>query len=604
MSSTDPVNPNNRFSRYTGRPPQSPMGPRLRAQRSTPSSPEHNPRHSTSTHLTLNLLDPPSLIIERSTSTPPPEIPPQTTKVAPKRPMLTPPPTLDFDTVPVQWKGLPLEAALWTFDSRELQRLVSRAIRLTARESFIRLLSLENLERVLPTEIERLRGLKLSTQSRYRFLVHRRTMLLQALNSSADSATNSSSPNNSSNTKNNNVVSQLAVQLAQTTAECDRVLEELLRIDDQLAQIERMMDMHWTSALAIALRKLNKSYAQRSSELLEARNRIEQLEAELDDAWNEAERIAKEMDNYTMNDFDVEEAVILKAERISGTNSPTFGALLQVKPLPVFTPLSPMAVPQFLQTPNEEDNNVDYPPPTQQPQTQPRSQHQHQHQHQNPTKDTVDTSSIRSGKSTRSTKSMRSAKSAKNPDTFHLSLVTAARKRSHRTSKGSLRLPRTPTRSRSHSRTGTTHSHDQSQAHNEEEHPPVPDIPIEFSLDSSLPSASPKPSSNIVWPGSSTHSQISFGTQFHSHSRTHSRMVSTSSRRYRRTSADDIISLRTTQMREMEKGRRDSSSSYAPTVTLDDINVPPPSYHGHDEIQFTVFPEGGYPNPWRIRGRG
>lgn len=272
MSSTDPVNPNNRFSRYTGRPPQSPMGPRLRAQRSTPSSPEHNPRHSTSTHLTLNLLDPPSLIIERSTSTPPPEIPPQTTKVAPKRPMLTPPPTLDFDTVPVQWKGLPLEAALCklysttrmlrrsyltgTFDSRELQRLVSRAIRLTARESFIRLLSLENLERVLPTEIERLRGLKLSTQSRYRFLVHRRTMLLQALNSSADSATNSSSPNNSSNTKNNNVVSQLAVQLAQTTAECDRVLEELLRIDDQLAQIERMMDMHWTSALAIALRKV------------------------------------------------------------------------------------------------------------------------------------------------------------------------------------------------------------------------------------------------------------------------------------------------------------------------------------------------------------
>ena len=173
----------------------------------------------------------------------------------------------------MQWKGLPLEAALCelisilshsiysyhtgTFNSQELQELVSRAIRLTARESFIRLLSLENLDRSLPTEVERLHDLKSSTQSKYRFLVYRRTMLLQALNSSADSNVPSANPNNSGNKdKDGGVVSQLAAQLAQTTAECDRVLEELLRISDQLSQIERMVDLHWASALAVALRKV------------------------------------------------------------------------------------------------------------------------------------------------------------------------------------------------------------------------------------------------------------------------------------------------------------------------------------------------------------
>lgn len=133
---------------------------------------------------------------------------------------------------------------------------MSRAIRLTARESFIRLLSLENLDRALPAEVERLHAMKSSTQSKYRFLVHRRTMLLQALNSSADSASNNSSATLNNKDKDGGVVSQLAMQLAQTTAECDRVLEELLRIGDHLSQIERMVDLHWASALAVALRKV------------------------------------------------------------------------------------------------------------------------------------------------------------------------------------------------------------------------------------------------------------------------------------------------------------------------------------------------------------
>lgn len=43
------------------------------------------------------------------------------------------------------------------------------------------MLSIENLDTVLPAELERLDNAKLVAQSKYRFNVHRRTMLLQAL---------------------------------------------------------------------------------------------------------------------------------------------------------------------------------------------------------------------------------------------------------------------------------------------------------------------------------------------------------------------------------------------------------------------------------------
>ena len=140
-----------------------------------------------------------------------------------------------------------------TLDSSELQELVSRAIRLSARESFIRLLSLDNLERVLPAEAERLQALKASTQAKYRFLAHRRTMLLQAINSTAETTHDKKDKDAVDDVP---VVCRLALQLSQTMAESDQLAEELLRIGDQLAQIEKMMELHWASALAVALRKV------------------------------------------------------------------------------------------------------------------------------------------------------------------------------------------------------------------------------------------------------------------------------------------------------------------------------------------------------------
>lgn len=207
-------------------------------------------------------------------------------KVIPKPAALVPPPKINFDSVPIGFKGLPLEAAQWTFTSAELQQVVSRAIRLSARESFIRILSIENLDKAIPDEAERLETLKITTQSQYRFQVHRRTMLLQALNSSA-----TATPHDPG------VVCHLAGQLSETTATCDRLMEELLRVADQQTQLKKVQELHWASALAIALRKINKSYERRMSELRGAQDRIEVLEAELEEAWKEAETMAQEIDN-------------------------------------------------------------------------------------------------------------------------------------------------------------------------------------------------------------------------------------------------------------------------------------------------------------------
>lgn len=140
-----------------------------------------------------------------------------------------------------------------TFSSTELQQIVSRAIRSSARESFIRLLTVENLDNILPTELERLERSKASTQSKYRFLVHRRTMLLQALITSAQIP----SAKDKDKVDNMDSITKLALQLSETTAECDRLSEDLLKISDQTAQINRMLDVHWASALAIALRKVS-----------------------------------------------------------------------------------------------------------------------------------------------------------------------------------------------------------------------------------------------------------------------------------------------------------------------------------------------------------
>ena len=73
-------------------------------------------------------------------------------------------------------------------------------------------------------------------------------MLLQAFHSISNVA------NNGEDTMG--VISKLTVQLSETTGECDRLLEELMKITDHITQITKLLDRHWASALAIALRKV------------------------------------------------------------------------------------------------------------------------------------------------------------------------------------------------------------------------------------------------------------------------------------------------------------------------------------------------------------
>ncbi|KZP08349.1 hypothetical protein FIBSPDRAFT_874628 [Athelia psychrophila] len=237
----------------------------------------------------INAAMPTFVDVGTQTSRPPtPSVEPRPVlvKTLSKAVTLTPPPQLDFEKVPISFKGIPLEAAQWTFSSSELQEVVARAIRLSAREGFIRILSIETLDKTISEEQDRLATLKVTTQSQYRFQVHRRTMQLQALNSIAAAVPHDP-----------DAVCSLAGQLSETTAACDRLMEELLRVADQQAQIAKVLDLHWASALAIALRKINKSYEKRVGELRVSQDRVEILEAELKEAWKEAEDIAREMDD-------------------------------------------------------------------------------------------------------------------------------------------------------------------------------------------------------------------------------------------------------------------------------------------------------------------
>ncbi|KAH9479325.1 hypothetical protein JR316_0007915 [Psilocybe cubensis] len=365
-------------------------------------------------------------------------------------PRLIPPAPIKFESTPVPWKGLPLDAALWTVDSGELQDVVSRAIRSSASESFVRLLTAENLDKVLPAELERLESLKIVTQSKYRFLVHRRTMLFQALNSTSLGQQKDGEDGVS-------VVSRLATQLADTIGECDKNLEEVLRITDQIAQINKLIDTHWSSALAIALRKLNGSYARRTVDLTAAKDRIAQLEAELGDAWKEAERVAQELDDYEAAiEADDTVAIIGTAEVVAvpKPTPPTHARRASIPMSPTLVAFTPMS-------PTGSGPKTPALPPSPGP-SQFVFPEVHLKAKETEAEDVPDTVS------TRSAKSYRSAWTAESNS--HVAGIQAAKKRGHRASQSSLRLNTGHVRMYSDPRSRTPY----------EDHPPVPELPVQF----------------------------------------------------------------------------------------------------------------------------
>ncbi|KAF7309490.1 hypothetical protein MIND_00319800 [Mycena indigotica] len=440
-----------------GRPQAAPLGPRTRIVSSSRShrestqflreaAPVYTPPDS-ETKLTL------PTVVERiheanesqeeiTRSTPPPPSSPSiqdttllNVKAVPRVAALTPP-----SPNQIRVNASPVEGIAFGC------RAMDSGLQGTARDRFAR------NSNALPDELTRLDNLKSVTQSKYRFTVQRRTMLLQALQSF-------------SSYHDKEGISKLTSQLAQTTNECDQLLGELLQIADQIAQIHRLQDTHSASALAIALRKLNSSYGRRTADLLKSKEKIRALEAELGDAWQQAEKLAKEMDELEVVSDD-DEAVIEVAEVVSlnhrkspsGSSGPSLQRSLG-EVIALSQPSSPIRIlsspsPTQTRLPSPSLSELEALPETPLtiaiPLTDSRPS------------DTTSLRSTKSIKSTKSTKSIRSTRitrSQRTIDTSRVSSVSAARRRSQRTSSSSLRMPSIRS------------------AHKKGSHPPVPSLP-------------------------------------------------------------------------------------------------------------------------------
>lgn len=147
---------------------------------------------------------------------------------------------------------------------------------------------MQTLDTDIVEEERRLSNERLTTQAKWRFELSRRTMLVQALNSAVAMLSGEGDKDNTLGT--------LITQLATAIASCDTQMSTILHIMDQQSQVSSLQQRHWSSALSIALRKLNKTCERQADELKRASTKIQSLEDELEEAWREAEAVAVELD--------------------------------------------------------------------------------------------------------------------------------------------------------------------------------------------------------------------------------------------------------------------------------------------------------------------
>jgi len=196
-----------------------------------------------------------------------------------------------FQTPPVKWRGYTMDAAKWTFTSAQLQGIVSRAIRQSAEASSIRLLQLDTLDNDIPDEMHRLEMLRTDVKSRYKMLTRKRWSLLAALSGHFEGT----------EVGDSSAAARIVEEVADISATLDHFAEELHSVDEQIAQIKSLRDIHSASALAMALRKLNTSFLKQLSDTQALRAQVEAVEAERDEAWKEAEELANDFDYLIAN---------------------------------------------------------------------------------------------------------------------------------------------------------------------------------------------------------------------------------------------------------------------------------------------------------------
>jgi hypothetical protein len=186
---------------------------------------------------------------------------------------------MNFTPDPLPYQHLSLDAAHWTLTSTELQHLVSSAIRQSAKEQLIRLLPPSTIDTRMPEDAARIESTWETASTRWRFEANRRNMLLRALSASG---------------ADNNLLTQLSA----TLSNLDLHAQNLLHATAHRAQLAAARDTHRASALAVALRKLNASYARRTRDLDKARAHIAVLRGEVDEAWKVAEEQAVKVDKF------------------------------------------------------------------------------------------------------------------------------------------------------------------------------------------------------------------------------------------------------------------------------------------------------------------
>ena len=196
---------------------------------------------------------------------------------SPTAPLTLPATQMDFTPDPLPYEHLSLDAAHWALTSTELQHLVSSAIRQSAKEQLIRLLPPSIIDTRMPEDAADIERAWDTAATRWRFEAHRRNMLLRALSASG---------------ADNDLLNQLSV----TLSNIDLHAQSLLHAASHRAQLAAARDTHRASALAVALRKLNASYARRTRDLDKARAHIAVLRGEVDEAWKVAEEQVAKVD--------------------------------------------------------------------------------------------------------------------------------------------------------------------------------------------------------------------------------------------------------------------------------------------------------------------
>ena len=192
-----------------------------------------------------------------------------------------------FQAPPPKYRGLTMEHAKWTFTSAELQGIVSKAIKQSAEASSIRLLREETLDNEIPKEMRRLEIHRTEVKNQYKILTRRRASLLESLTVYLSGKDQDDA----------NFALSLVEELKDIDSTLDKLAEELHATDQQMAQLDSLCQVHSSSALSMALRKLNSSFLKQVAETQVLQSKIETLTAERDEAWKQAETVANDFDH-------------------------------------------------------------------------------------------------------------------------------------------------------------------------------------------------------------------------------------------------------------------------------------------------------------------